>query len=92
MEIDKHSSLQDERITLTFPVPVMLVDFSKIATVTMTVLIFYTLGVFITLHFLRNLQIGAISWSVTLHKAGKAFKVQTLKLIGQIGYEENEVL
>ncbi len=35
-------------------------------------------------HFLCSLQMRAISWSVTLHQAGKACQEETLNLIGPI--------
>jgi hypothetical protein len=43
------------------------------------------------LHYLYNLLIGPIVWSVTLHCAGKACQGQTSSLVDPlIGYEENE--
>ncbi len=38
--------------------------------------------VFTTIHFLCNLQMGLISWSVIKHKVEKACRGQTLQLIG----------
>jgi hypothetical protein len=43
------------------------------------VLFYRFLGtIFIRLHFLRDLQMGPISYCVTLHRAGKAFQGPTL--------------
>ncbi len=39
---------------------------------------------FTTLHFIHNIQIDPISWSVTLRYAGNACQGQTPKLIGLI--------
>ncbi len=50
-------------------------------------------AVFTTLHFLCNLRMGPISWSVTWHWVGKAYKGQTLSLFLPFeSCEENEVL
>ncbi len=40
--------------------------------------------VFTTLHFLRNLQMGPISQSITLQQVGKTFQGQICQLIGRI--------
>jgi len=35
-------------------------------------------SIFPTLHFLHNLEMIPISWSATLHRAGKDYQEQTL--------------
>ncbi len=50
-------------------------------------------AVFTTLYFLHNLIMRPISYSVTLHYAGKASRDKHASFLGQfVSYEENEVL
>ncbi len=49
--------------------------------------------VFTALHFLRNLRISPISWSVTLHLAKSPANNKHASLLVQcVSYEENKVL
>ncbi len=49
--------------------------------------------VFATLHFLLDLQMGPITYSVALHKTGKACRDKHSRVLGSfVSYKENDVL